>query len=257
MSTPVLFEPPPELEGDRPESSFARDVALARRAEEGAPESAAFLNSPEGRRLLRRLQDSQKLRRRQRWIAAAGALAAGVAAIALGYAFWPDGAVKGTAATARHGIHGGYTGIKGGSSLMIFRKRGKGSVQLRDGAALQAGDRLRFVYRTAYPYIMVVNIEARGKVQPFYPHPAGSSMATVTGKQVRLKGSIELDESTGLERIAAIFSKRPLAFNQVRLALLAAYPKRGRQRMLINKRPVDLPGEVRSYLIVKEGRGKR
>jgi hypothetical protein len=236
-----LFSAPPEIEGERPESAFRADVDLARKGTgEADAERDAFLASVAGMRLRSRLDLSVARRRRQRRLTALGALAAGIAAVGMGIFF-----------ALPRDDDGAPIRLKGSDTLLVYCKRGNEVIQVLDGAILHPGDKIRFVHRSSRPYLMVVNAEERGEVQPFYPFPAGDSVRIPTGVRAELPGSIELDESVGTERVVAVFSERPLSFAEVRAAVEHAYPRRDGRRRLEAHRPLRLPGEVISLRVEK------
>jgi len=255
VSPQDLFPPPPEIEGEREGSAFRADLALARRPpEEPNAEREEFLASPAGRRLFAHLAQAERFRRRRRRLATVTSLAAAVAGIGFGL-YLGLGQEPETPGVAPPLPRTDVVRLKAGSSLLVFRKRGSSVAQALEGAVLHPGDQLRFVYRTSLPYLMVVNLEAEGGVQPFYPHPAGESVRTTPDARVELPGSIELDRSTGTERILAIFSERPLRFEEVRAAVEAAYPAADGGRDPSGSAPLDLPGEVVSIRVEKRKRG--
>jgi hypothetical protein len=255
MSPSDLFPPPPELQGEREGSAFRADLDLARRSpEEPVPARDEFLASSAGRRLLEHLAQSERFRRRRRRLAAVTSLAAAVAGIGFGLYLGLRESPE-TLGVAPFPPQTDVVRLKTGSSLVVFRKRGSSVAQVLEGAVLQPRDQLRFLYRTSIPYLMVVNLEAQGGVQPFYPHPAGESVRTTPDARVELPGSIELDQSVGTERIVAVFSERPLRFEEVRAAVVTAYPAAAGGRDLSSSVPLDLPGEVVSIRVEKRVRG--
>jgi hypothetical protein len=218
MSERPLFEPPPEIEPERPGSAWSADLDLALRPFGGpGDERQAFLRSGAGERVLSRLRFADARRRRRR-ITAFSAAAAGLVAVLAGVTLWPRSVMEEP--------RGGGIRLKGGSSIAVYRKRGAEVAPVSEGALLHPGDQVRFVVLAERPHVMIVNVEARGEVRPFYPYPAGHSLAVKPGARFELPGSIELDESLGAERIIAVFSDRPLGFDEVRAAIREGAPGR-------------------------------
>lgn len=278
-----LFAPPPELEPARP-SRLQDDLECARRADEPSAVDAAreaFLASAVGQRLAARLEaeasrrelQRRRARRTRLWMGGGAlAVAASFALIfalgVLGTERAPDGGTGELPGLRGPGEPepGQQRGLvpydrdvaaKGGSALAVFRKRGEEVAPVVDGALLQAGDRLRFTYRTTRRYLLVVDLEARGGVSSFYPYPAVESLR-LTGERGELPGSIELNESVGAERVLALFSDAPLRFEAVAAAVERAYPRDDRgERELGAERPLGLDADVVSLRFHKRaGRGR-
>jgi hypothetical protein len=262
-----LFEAPPELEPERA-SGFRADVEAARR--EADPERDAFLASPVGKRIgedLRVLQErlvaKRRVARRRRavWGALTLALAAGIAVVVVAPWSGDDAATQPDGRVHRLGMSDDIR-LKGSTSLLVARRRGNTAEPLSDGARLAPRDRIRFICTTRRAYAMIVNVEARGAVQSFYPYPAGSSVALGPARpdgtrHEVLGGSIELDESLGTERFVGVFSDAPLSFAQVAAAIERAYPRDGGPRGprdLAKAQPLDLDADVVQLHVVKEPR---
>jgi len=144
-----------------------------------------------------------------------------------------------------------YVGVKGGASLQVWARRGERVFPVGPGARLRAGDLLRFVPRLPGPgYMMIVSVDARGKVSPYHP-PAGGRAAAVRPPlgAPALPGSIELDESRGPERLWLLFSTREFELGEVEAAAAEGLRAAGSLEAL-----AVLPGELEqaSLLVWKE-----
>jgi hypothetical protein len=108
---------------------------------------------------------------------------------------------------------------KGSLTMAITCRRGDRLFSVQDGAALQAGDRLRFVYTTAVAgFLTVFSVDDRGALSAFYPADRLSAQPAPAGPQW-LPGSIELDDHRGQERIFALWSEHPVDDAAVRAAV--------------------------------------
>jgi len=108
-------------------------------------------------------------------------------------------------------------GVKGGSLMRVYAKRGNQVFLVSEGEHLRRGDALRFVPDAAgFRYLLVLSMEQTGKVTPFFPYKGlfSSRLPIVPGSP--LPGSIVLDESIGTETLWAVFSNEPVAVAQVR-----------------------------------------
>lgn len=91
------------------------------------------------------------------------------------------------------------------------------------GAAFRAGDALRFVVTLDAPaQVLLVGIEADGKVSVYFPADGDHSAALPAGADQALPGSIVLDDARATERFVGLFSAEPLTRAQIETAVHAA-----------------------------------
>ena len=244
-----LFRAPPAIEPERA-SAFREDVALARREGEPDVERDAFLVSPTSARIAARLAAAEREaaarsaastsagRARRRWfvgIMASAALAAGLLWFVL-----PSLVGDGGTSSPRDDLR-----VKGGPSSMLtlVRERAGVSVTVRDGEALPAGEKVRFLYETRRSYVLVLSIESTGAMTVFHPHGGLRSAPVQPGRGV-LAGAIGLDAARGDERVVAFFTDAPLSVERARALLDAAYPLTSGTRDVRAARPVPFEGET-------------
>ncbi len=111
--------------------------------------------------------------------------------------------------------------LKGGPSLQLFARKGDAVVAVGPETVLGAGDRVRFVVDPGDErYLIIASIDSREVVSIYFPSEGTQSGQVPAGK-AELPGSIELDDAPGTERVFALFSREPLALEQVK-ALLAS-----------------------------------
>jgi Domain of unknown function (DUF4384)/Putative zinc-finger len=101
--------------------------------------------------------------------------------------------------------------IKGDASWQVFANRDGQTFSVRDGAALAAGDRIRFAMLPGGAhYVLVASVDSAGAATIYYPY-GGEMSAAIGGERVEPAGSIALDAAPGPERIYAILSDQPVA----------------------------------------------
>jgi hypothetical protein len=156
-------------------------------------------------RVMVRSLDAIQRRARRGWLVAAlvpFALAA--AAVAL----WP------AAAPAPE------LGVKGGPGLMLYARRDQRVFAVGDGAALAAGDELRFAVVPAEAReVMIGSVDGAGHATIYVPYGGGRSVAIDPRARTELPGSIVLDDAPGPERVFAVFAAAPFASAEVLAAL--------------------------------------
>ncbi len=143
---------------------------------------------------------------------------------------------------------------KGGSILEIAVGRDGASMPFAD-QPLRAGDRLAFRYRSTAAHLLLVSLEASGKITVLLPPGGQQSMAIVPGQQQRLADGVELDDYPGTELLLAFFSAVPLATAEVESAIRAAFaalPPDERGQLALPTLP--LPAEQLRWLLTKEPR---
>jgi hypothetical protein len=113
-----------------------------------------------------------------------------------------------------------YLGIKGGASFRVFQETGGQTVAVGPGTVLHAGNAIRFLVSSAYPYVMIAGVDRAAGTQLYVPFRGRESLRVEPGRQVLPPGSsIVLDRAIGPERIFALFSRRPLDAAVVTAAL--------------------------------------
>jgi hypothetical protein len=116
-----------------------------------------------------------------------------------------------------------YIGVKGAVSLFV-RLRAEGTPKLTDGALVHPNDEIRFSYSAPQAgEVLVVGLNERGEVFPYYPLQGTASASAVAGNDVMLDGSVVLDDTLGHERFYLLFTERPIQVSDVRAAVEAAH----------------------------------
>ncbi|MFP2928099.1 hypothetical protein ACLESO_23440 [Pyxidicoccus sp. 3LG] len=111
-------------------------------------------------------------------------------------------------------------GVKGGATLQLYAHRSERTWKVEEGEALAPGDQVRFrVDGGGLPYALVVSVDGAGQVNTYYPFDGTQSVLLPVRGVAELPGSIVLDEAPGPERLFALFSREPLAFEAVAPAL--------------------------------------
>lgn len=107
---------------------------------------------------------------------------------------------------------GALVAAKGGPTLRVVARRGESIFPVVPGAALQQGDRIRFVVEPAgYRYLLIASIDGAGKATVFHPWDGSRSAPLPQVARFEIPDSIELDSARGPERLFAIFSRTPVA----------------------------------------------
>lgn len=96
---------------------------------------------------------------------------------------------------------------KGGLALHVHRLTAQGSVEVPSGAALGAGDRLRFVVDLPQPgHIAIVGVEQNGTLYSAWPLSENTETPLLpAGPRQILPGAISLDDSLGKETLYLVF----------------------------------------------------
>lgn len=144
--------------------------------------------------------------------------------------------------------------FKGQLAVRVVARRGGRQFVVGQGAALSAGDALRFVVTTGAPgHLVVLSIDGQGTLSPFYPEtPAARDprpLRLESAGRHELPGSVVLDEAPGPELLVVVFSRRPFDRRSVerRLAELA------RAGTAPDAARVGVQGEVWSLRAPKRG----
>jgi hypothetical protein len=181
-------------------------------------ERATFLSTaPSFEALGARVERAQRRRAARRTPGLAlGVLATGAAAAAvLLLVRAPD---AGVAPDARPGSETGNPAAersKGGPRIGFFIKRGTLVRAGHNGAVVQPGDRLRFVYSSDTPrHLALFNLDGRGSSTYYPPQPTAARVGA--GREVALDFSVELDDYVGDERVFAVFCEAPFELEPLR-----------------------------------------
>jgi hypothetical protein len=139
-----------------------------------------------------------------------------------------------------------YVGLKGRSvGLAVFSLDSAGApVRLDDGARLAADASLRFQVRPDAPcFLWVVSVDPQGEVSRLFPAVGESSR--VAG-DTTLPGGATLDGQSGPERVFAVCTPAPLAFDAIRDAVRVTSADAVRAR-----RQLELDGAQGTLLLEK------
>jgi hypothetical protein len=140
---------------------------------------------------------------------------------------------------------------KGGPTLFVVARRGDRVFAARPGEQLHPGDQIRFVLtHVRHPYAIIASVDGGGRANIYVPYEGAASVPVTMGDRTELEGSIILDARLGPERLFALFSREPLATDQVRSAL-SAIGARGAEAI---RRTLLLPvgaGAQSSFLLEK------
>jgi hypothetical protein len=168
-----------------------------------------------------RYQDQQ----RRRWHMVGWVSARALAVAALLVVVAPHVHVAPREVTVATALQEPGVGAKGQLVLEAFCRRGESVFRVEDGAALLAGDRLRFAYTAPRDgHLMVFGVDDGGQLFPYYGEGEGmlASIAVAAGASVMLPGSVELDNHRGVERVFALWSPAPVDATGVRRAVAQA-----------------------------------
>ncbi len=109
------------------------------------------------------------------------------------------------------------TRIKGDTSLTILVKDRHGDIEKRAGREYFTGEKIQFVYSCgADNHFALVGIDTAGGVTTYFPPSGDSSMVLDKGRDIPLPNSIALDNYTGPELFAGVFSDRRFSLSDVR-----------------------------------------
>jgi hypothetical protein len=117
----------------------------------------------------------------------------------------------------------GYLGPKGsGLTLSVFVRLPGGARPAADGEVVPADAALRFEVRAVRPcHLWLASLDGTGQVSRL--HPASGAPVPVDGDAL-LPGGALLDGRGGPERIFAVCSQAPLAFEEIERAVTSASP---------------------------------
>jgi hypothetical protein len=183
-----------QVAADYPAGAMAEEIRRRGRAEQGF----------RGRSEVRETRP-----RRRAWLVAAS-VAASVCIMAVAAAVWlrpPDG---------------DDTTIKGGgeASLVIHRRVGDGSEELRRGAVARQGDQVRIGYRASgHAYGAIVSLDGRGNLTQHLPRTGDRSAALQPSGTVFLDFAYELDDAPRWEAFYFVTSDAPFELEPIRRAV--------------------------------------
>jgi hypothetical protein len=116
-----------------------------------------------------------------------------------------------------------YVGVKGGGPMLaVFAQRDARVFEVKPGAKLKAGDRIRFkVAAAGLPYVLVASRDGKGAFTVYAPWGAMESikLEPQAPGNVELPGAVELDDTLGTEQLVAVFSSSPVKATEVEKAL--------------------------------------
>jgi hypothetical protein len=129
------------------------------------------------------------------------------------------------------------TGIKGTTSLHVYRHGRQGDERLPDGARAARGDLLQLAYRAGdgARFGVLLSIDGAGHVTMHWPDANAGDAATLSAKgEVRLPAAYELDDAPAFERFFLITAAEPFSTASVVGAarVLAAQPTAARGQRL-------------------------
>jgi len=142
--------------------------------------------------------------------------------------------------------------FKGAAPALRVRVERRGHVfEGNSPLRLRPGDRIRFAYSVPEDaYLFIVNVDNEGRITPYYPARGKHSIGISRGTQVFLPGSIRLDDYLGKERIFAVFTRDPIAFEKLAAAIRTAFE---RHEDVERIEALQLPSAQETVLIIKEG----
>jgi len=156
------------------------------------------------------------------------------------------------------GEHQGLIGaqVKGAKpshiSWSLFVLQGKKSVRLETGRTLQPDSLIRFQVTLTRPMcLMLVSLEASGKLSLYWPYPRRQAVCLKAGKHDLPKGSsIPLDDTLGWERFILFGSQKTFMMDELQKDLQARY-QRSKQNVRHIK-PRHTPFIERHLLVQKK-----
>lgn len=131
---------------------------------------------------------------------------------------------------------------KGSPSFFVYRYRNQTSRLVGPHSLLQGGDLLGFRYHShGFRYMFVILLDQKQEISWLYPAQAGSSITIE--ERGRLKGSVELDNASGKERLLAFFSSQPLQSSEIKSFL--------RQPEQLTSGPLTLPHQPAQQIYLR------
>jgi hypothetical protein len=133
-----------------------------------------------------------------------------------------------------------YIGLKGGNlgTLEVYLGDGRAGRRLMSGDVVHPQDGLRFFVIAPQHDAFVFTVDATGRVSALYPEQGGAPVRA----EGLLPGGAVLDETTGPERVFAVFPTRPMTFDEVRAAAAQAFAHPSEQAVReVERLPLDAP----------------
>lgn len=147
---------------------------------------------------------------------------------------------------------------KGAVEISLYLMRGDRVRPALPADRFQQGDRIQFVYSSpGQRYLFLVSLDDAGRVANFNYRATPHSVAIEPGVEQVLEGSIILDEAPHAERIFALFSDQPLAWDEVHQAALRAWQAAARADgdvVSIERLPINLP---QASILLRKGMAGR
>lgn len=144
--------------------------------------------------------------------------------------------------------------VKGGSIVDVAVAR-DGNFSPFSDQRLREGDRLAFRYTTTKRFLMVVSLEASGRVFVVLPAEGSASMPIDPGVRRRLENGVQLDDYPGAERLIALLSDTPLDAAEVQKRVTDAYNGlMAPERETLEIPDLGLGADQLSWLVRKESR---
>ncbi|HUB09098.1 MAG TPA: hypothetical protein VMB50_18960 [Myxococcales bacterium] len=135
-------------------------------------------------------------------------------------------------------------GVKGVPTLRLFVSHAGEVTQARDGAALEAGDELRFeVQPGGLPFLILGAVDSSGQASIIYPMDGSRSVQINPQAAFVPPGSAVLDSTTGPERVFAILSRKPIPAEGL-LAAMRSLGAAGPQALRTTRTLPGVPAEA-------------
>ena len=141
--------------------------------------------------------------------------------------------------------------VKGDSIVELAVRRGTQSFRF-DGQPLRTGDLIALRYSTERRFLLLLTVEASGKISQLVPASGGASQAIQPGRKVLLAQGLRLDAYPGSERLVALLSDRPLPASEVQRSLadqIRRLSPARRAELPLERLP--FPAEQQSWLLRK------
>lgn len=120
-----------------------------------------------------------------------------------------------------------YVGIKGHEpAFEVFAQRAAGSsFAVKPGTPLQPKDKIRFVVSPGQAkYVLVASVDGKGAFSVYHPFGAQASQKLEgrVPRKVELASTVELDDTTGPEKLVVVLSDAPVSADAVKAAVTAS-----------------------------------
>lgn len=127
--------------------------------------------------------------------------------------------------------------VKGnGARLNIYRKDGLEAIKLDSNAKVSEGDTLQISYIAAgAKYGAIISIDGNGTVTQHFPYDSKQCEELLTGSEIALDYSYQLDNAPSFERFLLITSRNPFSTDSVVQKLTDAEKKGNAQTVKLNQ----------------------